>query len=129
MTASSLAGHKIVQVAHTTRDLKRALPFYRDTLGLTFMFETNGMAFFDIGNGQRLMIGQSRTPGEPLGGSIVYFDAPDIDTLIPVLEKRGVVFHGATQILQQTETHELKLRGFHDPDGNALALMGMVPRS
>jgi len=128
MTASSLAGRKFVQVALFTRDLPRAVAFYRDTLGMSFMFETNGMAFFDMG-GQRLMIGQIRNENEHPGGAAVYFDAPDIDALIPALEKRGVKFGPRTEILQRTETHELKLREFKDPDGNFLALMGMVPRA
>jgi len=128
MTASTLTGRKLVQVALTVRDLKRTIPFYRDTLGLTFMFETNGMAFFDMG-GQRLLVGESRNKGEPIGGSVIYFDAPDIDALVPSLEKRGVVFNPQTEILQRTETYELKLREFKDPDGNSLALMGMVPRA
>ena len=57
-TASSsveLAGHRLQQVAMTTRDLPRSIAFYRNTLGLPFLFETNGMAFFDVA-GTRLMI-------------------------------------------------------------------------
>jgi methylmalonyl-CoA/ethylmalonyl-CoA epimerase len=128
MTAESLKGRKFVQVALFTRDLPRAIRFYRDTLGMTFLFETNGMAFFDMG-GQRLLVGEARNAGEQPGGAVVYFDAPDIDALIPVLEMRGVKFGPRTEVLQRTETHELKLRDFRDPDGNVLALMGMVPRS
>ncbi|MGQ0741012.1 MAG: VOC family protein [Alphaproteobacteria bacterium] len=127
MTVESLKGRKFVQIALFTRDLPRAIQFYRDTLGMTFLFETNGMAFFDMG-GQRLLIGQIRNEGERPGGAVVYFDAPDIDEIIPALEKRGVKFGPRTEVVQRTDTHELKLRDFRDPDGNALALMGMVPR-
>jgi hypothetical protein len=45
------------------------------------------------------------------------------------LEARGVKFLGAAVTVQETETHQLRLREFFDPDGNALALMGMVPKS
>jgi hypothetical protein len=31
-------------------------------------------------------------------------------------------------VVQRTDTHELKIRAFRDPDGNPLELMGMVPR-
>ena len=31
------------------RDLPRALAFYRDTLGLPFLFSAGTMAFFDCG--------------------------------------------------------------------------------
>src|SRR5437763_16714931 len=124
----TLAGRKLVQVALTCGDLDRSRAFYRDTLGLPFLFETNGMLFFQL-NGMRLMLGKELKTESPIGGSVIYFDAPDIDALGPVLETRGVQFQGPGEILQRTETHELKLRAFHDPDGNALALMGMVMKT
>ena len=129
MTGSSnLAGRKLVQVALTCRDLDRARIFYRDTLGLPLLFEAGGMMFFQL-EGLRLMIGLEHEPGKPIGGSLIYFDAPDIDTLGPALEAKGITFVGPATVVQRTETHELKLREFFDPDGNALALMGMVARA
>jgi catechol 2,3-dioxygenase-like lactoylglutathione lyase family enzyme len=123
----SLAGRGLMQVGLTCRDLERAKAFYRDTLGLPLLFEVSGMLFFQL-EGVRLMIGKEMKPGDPIGGSVIYFNAPDMDALGAALEAKGVTFHGPAQILQQTETHDLKLRAFHDPDGNALALMGMVAR-
>lgn len=122
----SLQGRNIVQAAVSVSDLGRATAFYRDVLGLPFLFETNGMSFFQAGN-MRLLVGLERG-GSASGGGVLYFDAPDIDALRLELESRGVVFHAPTQILQQSETHELKLASFVDPDGNPLALMGTVPR-
>jgi methylmalonyl-CoA/ethylmalonyl-CoA epimerase len=46
----------IGQIATAVKDLSRAVGFYRDTLGLTFLFQVPpGLAFFDCG-GVRLMI-------------------------------------------------------------------------
>ena len=122
----SLAGRKLAQVGLTCRDLDRSRSFYRDTLGLPPLFEASGMLFFQL-EGLRLMIGKEHQPGSPLGGSLIYFDAPDIDALGPALEAKGIKFTGPATVVQRTETHEIKLREFFDPDGNALALMGMVP--
>ena len=127
MAEASLGGRNLMQVGLTCRDLDRARHFYRDALGLTLLFEASGMMFFQLGN-LRLMIGREQKPGQPIGGSILYFDAPDIDALGAALESKGVKFTGPAQTVQQTATHELKLREFFDPDGNALALMGMVAK-
>lgn len=122
-----LAGRKLVQVALTCRDLDRARTFYRDRLGLPLLFEAGTMLFFDAA-GQRLMVGLSERKDQPIGGSYLYFDAPDIHALAEALKARGVELVGNIETLQRTDTHELKLQFFRDPDGNALALMGMVAR-
>jgi predicted enzyme related to lactoylglutathione lyase len=124
--ANSLAGRSLMQVGLTCRDLERAKNFYRDVLGLPLLFEVSGMLFFQL-EGTRLMVGLEHTRDQPIGGSILYFNAPDIHTLGTALEARGVQFGGPAHVLQRTDTHELMLRPFTDPDGNALALMGMVP--
>ena len=47
----------ITQIAFTVRDLERATQFYRDTLGLRFLFSPSPqMAFFECG-GIRLLLG------------------------------------------------------------------------
>ena len=122
---TTLAGRKLVQVALTARDLERSRKFYRDVLGLPLLFEAGAMMFFDL-DGTRLLIGTENTFGEP-GGSILYFEAPDIDALGSALETKGVRFLGPAQTVQRTATHELKIRAFRDPDGNVLQLMGNVP--
>lgn len=126
---STLKDRRFAQVGLSTRDLGRAKAFYADTLGLPFLFEVANMLFFQAGGGVRLMVGlmqEGRPLGGSIGGSMLYFDAPDIDQAGPALEARGVKFLGPAVVLQRTETHELKLREFLDPDGNPLALMGAV---
>ena len=124
----TLAGRKLVQVALTCRDLDRARSFYRDTLGLPLLFEAGHMLFFDVG-GQRLMVGLSEKPDRPIGGTYIYFDAPDVEALAAALKARGVELIGNMETLQRTETHDLKLQFFRDPDGNEIGLMGMVPKA
>jgi catechol 2,3-dioxygenase-like lactoylglutathione lyase family enzyme len=127
-SAANLARRKLVQVALTCRDLDRARAFYRDTLGLPLLFEAGNMLFFQL-EGLRLMVGLAAKPDQAIGGSLIYFDAPDMAALGEALEARGVKFVGPPVAVQQTQTHELQLREFLDPDGNALALMGMVPKT
>jgi len=127
-SSTTLAGRKLVQVALTCRDLDRARAFYRDTLGLALLFEAGNMLFFQL-EGLRLMVGLAHKPDQAIGGSLIYFDAPDMRDIGAALEARGVRFNGPPVTVQQTQTHELQLREFFDPDGNALALMGMVPKA
>jgi catechol 2,3-dioxygenase-like lactoylglutathione lyase family enzyme len=123
----TLADRGLQQVGLFCRDITQTRAFYEGTLGLPFLFEAAGMLFFQLKD-MRLMIGKAHSPDQPVGSAIVYFDAPDIDTLGPALEARGVKFSGPAIVVQETRTHQLKLRSFSDPDGNALALMGLVPR-
>ena len=53
---------KLAQIALSTRDLSKAVTFYRDVLGLPLKFEVSGMAFFDAG-GTSLMIGPAHHQG------------------------------------------------------------------
>ena len=114
---------KIVQIALTTRDLPKAVGFYRDVLGLKLMFEVSGMAFFDAG-GTRLMIGQAESEGPFQNNSYVYFDAGDWNVTETTLIARGLKFDRPAEVVQRAEGKEHALRFFKDPDGNALAIMG-----
>src|SRR4051794_11043722 len=103
-SALTLGDRKLVQVGLTCRDLDRARAFYRDVLGLPLLFEAGNMLFFQL-EGLRLMIGKEQQPGSSIGGSLIYFDAPDIDLLGPALEAKGIDFTGPATVVQRTETH------------------------
>ena len=114
----------IGQIAITVTDLARATAFYRDSLGLKFLFEAPNLAFFDCG-GIRLML----TPPEPDGAthsSVVYYKVPDIRQAHQVLSGRGVAFVGQPHLIAKMPDHDLWMAFFKDPDGNVLALMSEV---
>jgi len=47
---------RIGQIAMTVQDLPRAVAFYRDVLGLRFLFEAPPfLSFFDCGGGRLMM--------------------------------------------------------------------------
>ena len=116
----------ISQIALTTSDIKRAVTFYRDTLGLKLMFEVPGMAFFDVG-GTRLMLGEAKLAGPLQNNTYVYFDAGDWAETEADLTGRGLTFDRPAEIVQRAEGKEHAIRFFKDPDGNALAIMGWRP--
>jgi extradiol dioxygenase family protein len=126
MNAATAHLSKIAQIALSSHDVAKAVPFYRDVLGLNLLFEATGMAFFDAG-GVRLMIGPAQIKGELQNNSYVYFDAGDWHQTEAALIARGVKFEAAAIVVQRAEGKEHAFRVFKDPDGNVLAIMGWRP--
>src|SRR5512143_2578511 len=81
----------IGQIALTVRDVPRAVAFYRDALGLPFLFAAPPkLAFFDCA-GVRLML-STPEPGFDHPGSVLYFAGDDIQQMHDTLTSRGVAF-------------------------------------
>ncbi|MBI3788236.1 MAG: VOC family protein, partial [Ignavibacteriales bacterium] len=81
----------IGQIAITVHDLPKAVAFYRDTLGMKFLFEVPAMAFFDCG-GIRLMLGTSEKSEFDHPPSIIYYKVEDIQKSYEHLFSRKVQF-------------------------------------
>ena len=122
-----LSTSTIAQLMIPVTNLDRSLVFYRDVLGLQFLFSAPPqMAFFQSGT-IRLLIGvlPSGEPHRPAAG--IYFNVEDIQAVHKQLVDRGVQFQAAPHIVHRTPEMELWLAEFRDPDGNLLALMGQGP--
>jgi predicted enzyme related to lactoylglutathione lyase len=122
-TASGITS--IGQISIIVKDPERAKAFYRDTLGITFLFEFPGMAFFDCG-GVRLYLARADKP--ELGTSILYYRVADIRTTASELEGRGVAFLQQPAKVHEDGRHELWLAFFKDSEENTVALMSEVPK-
>jgi len=116
---------RIGQIAVLVRDVSRATAFYRDTLGLEFLFEAPGMSFFDCG-GVRLMLGLPEGEGADRASSIIYYKVEDIRLAHQTLQERGVVFVSPPHPVAKMPDHELWLAFFKDSEGNLLGLMSEV---
>ena len=112
----------IGQIAQVVQDVPRATAFYRDRLGLTFLFEFPGLAFFDCG-GIRLMISRAEKPEFDHPGSVLYFRVADIDAAHRDLAGHGVEFIEPPHLVAKLPDHELWMAFFRDGEGNTLALM------
>jgi catechol 2,3-dioxygenase-like lactoylglutathione lyase family enzyme len=79
MTAatSPIGISRLGQIAINVHDVDRATAFYRDTLGLSLLFATGSLAFFDCG-GVRLMLSRPEKPEFDHPSSVLYFTVPDI---------------------------------------------------
>lgn len=116
----------IGQIAVNAKDLPRAVRFYRDALGMRFLFEAPKMAFFDAA-GVRLMLAVADEPELAHPSSILYFRVSDIDAAHTALTARGVEFVRAPQLTAKMPDHELWMAFFHDSEANLLALMAEQP--
>jgi len=113
----------IGQIATAVKDLDRAVAFYRDKLGMRFLFQVPpGLAFFDCG-GVRLMIEVPPDKEFDHPGSVLYFKVTDIDAAYGDLKARGVDFRDAPHLIAKMPDHELWMAFFRDGEGNTLALM------
>ena len=119
---------QIGQIFVNVKDLDRAIAFYRDTLGMTFLFQAPpNMAFFDCG-GIRLMLGIADRPEIDHIASIIYYKVDDIEKVYETFKAGGVEFIIKPHLVAQMPTYDLWLADFRDSEGNILALMSEVPR-
>ena len=125
----NLADAKIAQLLIPVADFDKGVAFYRDTLGIPFLFAAPPqMAFFNCG-GIRLLVGVMPTGQAAQRGSAIYFQVSDIHAVFRTLKDKGVTFPAAPHVVHRTPQTELWLAEFTDPDGNQLALMSESPLS
>jgi methylmalonyl-CoA/ethylmalonyl-CoA epimerase len=117
----------IGQIGITVTDVDRAVAFYRDTLGMKFLFQFPNLGFFDCG-GVRLMLSASEKPNETYS-SILYFKVPEIQSAYQTLKSRDVAFEGEPHLIAPMPDHDLWMVFFRDPDRNLLALMCEAPKA
>jgi len=125
-TAPSLGLSQIGQIALIVHDVERAVAFYRDTLGLPFLFQPGPkLAFFDA-NGVRLMLTLPSAPELDHPNSILYFKVADLQQAHTLLLERGVEVLHPPRLTARLSDHELWMCFFKDSEGNMLALMSEV---
>lgn len=117
---------QIGQIAISVNDLERATAFYRDKLGMKYLFTANGMAFFDS-NGIRLMLARLNKTASDQVSSVIYFKVNDIQEGYKTLSERGVRFEEQPELAAKTEKFDLWLACFKDSENNNLCLMSEVP--
>ncbi len=114
----------IGQIAVTVQDLARAIRFYRDTLGLKYLFEASNMAFFDC-DGTRLMLSTTEKPDSTYG-SIIYYKTDNIEAAAEAMRAQGVQFESPPHMIAKMPDHDLWMAFLRDTEGNLLALMSEV---
>ncbi|MDA7497194.1 VOC family protein [bacterium] len=123
-----LAGASLGQIAINVSDIRRATTFYKETLGLKFLFDAGTMTFFDCG-GVRLMLGVAEKPEFDHPSSILYFKVDGIKKHHERLSEVGVEFKGTPHLVAPMPDHDLWMAFFQDSEGNTMALMSEEPKA
>jgi predicted enzyme related to lactoylglutathione lyase len=111
------------QLAITVKDVEVSLPFYRDLLGLPFLFSpARNLAFLQCG-ATRIMLSTPQGAGEVGKNSIPYFKVDRIEEFYSVAVKNGATKEREPQLAAQMSDHELWIGFLKDPDGNLIGLM------
>ena len=118
--------NRIGQISIPIRDLEQSVAFYRDTLGLTFLFQAPpGLAFFMCGD-VRLMLAKPETGEFQNSTSILYYKVDDLPSAFTTIRDRGATVAHEPQLIARLPDHELWMAFFKDPDDNMLGLMSEV---
>lgn len=116
------------QIALTVRDVEQSAAFYRDALGLRFLFApAPSLAFLMIG-GVRLMLSAAEGEFTPGGSTVLYLRVADILLAHVAMQQRGVTFVDEPHLVAPMPDHDLWMCFFRDPDRHTLALMCERPK-
>jgi methylmalonyl-CoA/ethylmalonyl-CoA epimerase len=113
----------IGQIAISVQEMPRAIAFYRDVLGLPFLFEAGpNLAFFDC-SGVRLMLDIPEDERFAGHASVIYYNVADIDAAFSEIKERGAEVESEPHMIAKMPDHELWMAFFKDTEGNFFALM------
>ena len=124
MTSDAFGLSTLGQILVPVTDVERSTAFYRDQLGMRFLYAFPGIAFFDA-DGIRLYLASPEAP-DFAGRATLYFKVPDIQAAVTTLRARGVTI-GDAHVVHRDPTYELWMAFTRDPDGNNIGLMCEVP--
>ena len=127
-TMQTLELSTIGQIAVVVHDIERSTAYYRDVLGMRFLFSAGPhLSFFDC-DGVRLMLSRPEREEFDHPGSVLYFKVRDIKAAYDGFKERGVQFIDEPHLIAPMPEYDLWMTFFKDLDGNPLALMGEMPK-
>jgi catechol 2,3-dioxygenase-like lactoylglutathione lyase family enzyme len=113
----------VAQIHISVSDVDRSVAFYRDVLGIPFLFQVPGqpMAFFQSGE-VRLYLGVPES-AEYRSHTVHYYRVEGIDAQYERLRAAGVPMKDRPRVVHRDGTTELWMAFCTDPDGHQVGLM------
>ena len=117
------------QIALSVSSVEAVLPFYRDILGLQFLFSPAPQLAFLMAGPLRLMLsGASEGSGaKPGANSVLYFKVSAVEATQAAMVERGALQEQAPHFVAKMPDHELWIGFLRDPEGNLVGLMEEKP--
>jgi methylmalonyl-CoA/ethylmalonyl-CoA epimerase len=113
------------QIAVVATDVERASAFYRDVLGLPFLFSAGpNLSFLMLGD-VRLMVESNSNPDFG-GSSTLYLRVQDIQSAVDSIRGKAELID-EPHLIATMQDHELWMSFFKDSEGNPLAFMEERP--
>lgn len=115
---------KVGQIGVPVKALDKAIHFYQEILGLSLLFSTESMAFFEC-NGLRLLLS---LPEEEFAhsSSVIYFQVENIRKTYEDLVSKEVTFTDEPHVVATMGQTETWMVFFKDTEDNTHALMSEV---
>lgn len=109
------------QIAIRSRDLETDIAFYRDALGLRFLFRAPpGLAFFEVGETRLMLSTEGAT-------SLIYYRVEDIQAAYADLRAKEAHLIDEPHLIARLADRELWMFFVEDPSGNTVGLMAEPP--
>lgn len=113
----------IGQVAITVSDVEAATKFYRDIIGLKFLFAAGPNLAFLSDGAIRIMLSTPQGAGKVGANSILYFKVASIESTYQAMLDQGATPERPPQMAAQMPDHQLWIGFVRDPDGNLVGIM------
>jgi predicted enzyme related to lactoylglutathione lyase len=125
-TSPSPTLSEIGQIALVVSDVGKATTFYREVLGLKFLFSAGPNLTFLAAGSVRLMLTKPEGHVEAGKNSILYFKADDLSATHAAILSRGAKNEHHPRLIAKMPDHDLWMAFVRDPDENIVGIMSEV---
>ncbi|SFB02146.1 MULTISPECIES: VOC family protein [unclassified Bacillus (in: firmicutes)] len=116
---------QVGQIGVPVKNLEKAIHFYKEKLGLSLLFNTDRMAFFEC-NGLRLLLSLPEKEEFAHSSSVIYFQVEDIKKAYDDLLDKDVTFIDEPHVVAKMGQTETWMTFFKDSEDNTHALLSEV---
>jgi predicted enzyme related to lactoylglutathione lyase len=113
----------IGQIAITVSDVDTATKFYREIIGLQFLFAAGPNLSFLSDGAVRIMLSTPQGAGTVGDNSILYFKVDSIQSTYEAMLQKGATPERPPQMVAQMPDHQLWIGFVRDPDSNLVGIM------